>query len=280
MSQSELLRLAAFSDDPDGGNPAGVWIGESLPDPETMQGIATDVGYSETAFLAPSRTGAWIIRYYSPEAEVTFCGHATIASGVALGKRYGTGRFILETIVGNVDVAVRRHGTELHATLFSVEPEHRSIDEQLLSDLLESFGWTRSDLDDSIPTGLAFAGAWHPILPLADRDVLAGMEYDFDALKGIMLAEGLTTIQVVHRRSDTEFDARDPFPVGGVVEDPATGAAAAALGAHLRHHHIVDPPVDFMIHQGDDLGRPSRIGVHIPASGGIEVSGTAVPIPV
>ena len=103
-----LRRLTAFTSDPAGGNPAGVWIGPTLPAPSRMQEIAAEVGYSETAFLAPSAEGRFLTRYYSPRAEVSFCGHATIASGVALGERDGPGRFVLETTVG--DVAVRARG--------------------------------------------------------------------------------------------------------------------------------------------------------------------------
>ena len=74
---SELLRLTAFTKDPDGGNPAGVWIGDAHPSDAQMQRIAADVGFSETAFLVPSSARGWKVRYFSPEAEVPFCGHAS-----------------------------------------------------------------------------------------------------------------------------------------------------------------------------------------------------------
>ncbi len=85
-----LLRLAAFTTDPSGGNPAGVWIGDALPPDATMQRIAAEVGYSETAFVAPDGSGVagrFRVRYFSALAEVQFCGHATIAAAVALGER-------------------------------------------------------------------------------------------------------------------------------------------------------------------------------------------------
>ena len=77
----QLYRLSAFADQPGGGNPAGVWIGEQLPDAAQMQRMAADVGYSETAFIAPAAGQDRQIRYFSPLAEVSFCGRLSIAVG-------------------------------------------------------------------------------------------------------------------------------------------------------------------------------------------------------
>jgi PhzF family phenazine biosynthesis protein len=94
-----------------------------------------------------------------------------------------------------------------------------------------------------------------------------------------MQAHDLTTIQLVWRESPTRFRARDPFPVGGVVEDPATGAAAAAFGAYLRERGEIVAPASFEIVQGVEMGRPSLLTVSIePGEAGVRVSGTAVPI--
>jgi PhzF family phenazine biosynthesis protein len=62
-----------------------------------------------------------------------------------------------------------------------------------------------------------------------------------------------------------------------VVEDPATGAAAAALGGYLRDAGLLDAPDSILILQGEAMGRPSRLHLDIPATGGIVVRGTAVP---
>ncbi|HET9465146.1 MAG TPA: PhzF family phenazine biosynthesis protein, partial [Gemmatimonadales bacterium] len=82
----------------------------------------------------------------------------------------------------------------------------------------------------------------------------------------------------IWRESVDVFHSRNPFPVGGVVEDPATGAAAAALGGYLRDTGLVKPPTTITIRQGEAMGRPSRLIVEIPGSGGILVTGTAVRI--
>ncbi len=276
MTNGRLYRLSAFTTVPAGGNPAGVWIGEQLPDPAGMQRIAADVGYSETAFLAPAHGPTRTVRYYSPEAEVPFCGHATIAAGVQLGELDGPGSFRFETAAGSVAVEVTARDGLPVAALTSVLPRHEPPDPALVSGVLHALGWNATELDPSIPPARAFAGAWHLVLAARTAERLARLAYDFEALKRLMLDADLTTVQLVWRESPTVFHARDPFPVGGVVEDPATGAAAAALGGYLRDAQLIDVPASILIRQGETMGRPSRLQVEIPATGGIVVSGHAV----
>jgi PhzF family phenazine biosynthesis protein len=279
VSNGTLHRYTAFSDDPAGGNPAGVWIGDALPDAATMQAIATEVGYSETAFVAPRHGNGRDIRYYSPEAEVPFCGHATIATGVVLATIDGDDDYRLATRVGDVPLTVRTRDDGLReAALTSVTPRHAPAPEALVDAALSALGWERDELDPSIPPARAFAGAWHLVLAVADAGTLARLAYDFERLKALMLADGLTTLQLVWRERPAVFHSRNPFPVGGVVEDPATGAAAAALGGYLRDAGMLVAPDSILILQGETMGRPSRLQVDVPLAGGIVVRGTAVPI--
>ncbi|MBZ0111884.1 MAG: PhzF family phenazine biosynthesis protein [Thermoanaerobaculia bacterium] len=271
-----LRRLAAFTDRPQGGNPAGVWIGSDLPAAEVMQAIATEVGYSETAFIAPTEGLARTVRYYSPKAEVTFCGHATIASGVLLGELDGEGIYRLATAVGEIPVAVRRIDGTLEAALTSVSTRHRFPAQALVEEVLEILSWNGNLLDSSIPPAVAYAGAWHLVLATSSQDQLATLSYDFDRLRSLMLAEDLTTLQLIRREREDLFHSRNPFPVGGVVEDPATGAAAAALGGYLRDAELVAAPARLVIRQGEAMGRPSLLHVEIPREGGITVRGNAV----
>jgi len=276
MSTSMLYRFTAFSDRDDGGNPAGVWVGDALPEAAEMQRIAAEVGFSETAFIAPGSGVVRDVRYFSPEAEVSFCGHATIASGVLLGMRHGTGEYRLQTQVGEVPVSVRQENEHFVAALTSVEPRHELPSDALVDTALETLGWNRNELDSELPPAKAYAGAWHLIIAVKDRARLQSLDYAFADLKALMLKHELTTLQLVWRESPTVFHARNPFPVGGVVEDPATGASAAALGGYLRSAGHMAVPGLLLIHQGVDMGRPSEITVDVPEHGGIVVSGTAV----
>ncbi len=276
MSTGLLNRLAAFTTSPEGGNPAGVWVGDALPDPEIMQRIAAEVGFSETAFVAPSTGYDRTVRYFSPEAEVSFCGHATIATGVVLGEASGDGTYRLATAVGEVPVSVRPRNGHKEASLISVEPKHTPASDTLIDEVLSTLGWEADDLDSSIPPVRAYAGAWHLVLAAATSNRLAKLQYNFEKLKALMLHDGLTTLQLVWRESSDVFHSRNPFPVGGVVEDPATGAAAAALGGYLRAAELIPVPSTIIIRQGEAMGRPSRLVVDIPVTGGIVVTGAAV----
>ncbi len=306
VTPGTLLRLAAFTADPAGGNPAGVWIGDVLPPVDEMQRIAAEVGYSETAFLAPAArdgtpgdvaagasadgSGRFRVRYFSPLAEVPFCGHATIASGVALAERGlagppdadgGSRQVILTTNDGEVPVSVATDGSGLAtATLTSVEPWVREAPALLVGRALEYLDWRLDELEPALPPAIAFAGARHLILAVRALDTLGRMAYPFDPMQALMHQHDLTTLQLVWREGPLRFRARDPFAVGGVVEDPATGAAAAAFGAYLRHIGAIEAPATFEIAQGVEMGRPSRLRVEVVAGDSrIRVSGSAVAIP-
>ena len=281
-----LLRLAAFTTDPAGGNPAGVWIGDVLPPDDEMQRIATEVGYSETAFLAPDgpdgsdESGRYQVRYFSPLAEVPFCGHATIAGAVALADRGAGNDLVLRTNDGPVAVTVGPgpDGVPM-ATLVSVQPWVREPPADLVAETLRLLDWRADELDPTLPPALGYAGVTHLVLAVRELGTLARLDYPFEPMRTLMLAHDLTTLQLIWRETPVRFRARDPFPVGGAVEDPATGAAAAALGAVLRERGVITAPARFEILQGVEMGRPSRLTVSIErGESAIRVSGTAVPI--
>jgi len=270
-----LRELAAFPNTGRGGNPAGVWISDALPAPTEMQAIAARLGHSETAFIAPASGLERTIRYYSPQAEVPFCGHATIATGVALGERDGAGDYRLHTRAGLVELAVSDTPQGFTAALRSVPTRQQAPAAALLDRALELLGWKASDLDPALPPMRAYAGAWHLVLAVRDRARLARLDYAFEPMRTLMLEHDLTTLQLVWRERSDLFHSRNPFPVGGVVEDPATGAAAAALGGYLRDAGLITAPAAFTILQGEDMGQPSRIEVDVPEHGGIVVRGGA-----
>ncbi|AJQ94313.1 PhzF family phenazine biosynthesis protein [Gynuella sunshinyii] len=273
-----IQRIAAFTYHHEGGNPAGVAILEQFPADIEMQTAAARIGYSETAFLMPFRDG-WRIRYFAPETEVPFCGHATIASGAVLAAEHGSGHYRLYLNDGEISLEVRQKEDGHHLiTLQSPPTSSHPAASSLITPMLALFHLSPLDLDEHFPVRVASAGAQHLILVLKDRSTLAAMRYDFDATQALMRKAGLTTVSLIWIESSSRIHARNAFASGGVYEDPATGAAAAALAGYLRdlNWNEWNDQNRFEIIQGEDMGVPCRLLVEFDASAGssVRVSGT------
>ncbi len=274
-SLQHVERIAAFSDGDAGGNPAGVWIGETLPPEDEMARIAHAVGFSETAFAAP-QGALWRVRYFSPASEVAFCGHATIALGAALARRFGDGRFDLVLNAAQISVEGRKDGERVAASLQSPPTRSAPAPGDLVEAALDLFGYTRADLDARIPPAIAHGGNDHLVLALNSREALGRMHYELEAGRRLMNDNKLVTIVLAWAESPQRFHTRNPFASGGVLEDPATGAGTAALAGYLRdigwpHGGRIE------VVQGEDMGMRSRLTAEIDPEPGssIRVSGSA-----
>ena len=276
---TDVLQYTAFSQHPAGGNPAGVVLDAGGLDSETMQQLAVEVGLSETAFLFPVGDDDFVVRYFSPGGEVSFCGHATIAAAVAYAERRGPGSMTLYTRSGRVEVVTRDAGCGgLAATLTSVPTRVVRMADEDLATILGALGWSAEDLDPALPPWVAYAGAWHPIISVRDRDRLAAMRHDGSTLRALMSCRGWATVNLLLLASERSVHSRNAFSPGGAGEDPATGAAAAALGGYLRALSVLPLPATVSVFQGEELGRPSQLSVHVPARfrSGVSVTGHAV----
>lgn len=270
-----VAHIAAFSDGNAGGNPAGVVLCAALPSAEEMQRVAAEVGYSETVFSA--REGdVWRTRYFAPEMEVPFCGHATIALGAVLALKQGDGVYKLRLNDTQISVEGRRDGDRLTAALQSPPTRSGPASDEQVATALELFGYVPDDLDPRLPPAQIHGGADHLVLALKDRAALSAMRYDLTAGQALMRKQGWVTISLVHAETNRLFHARNPFAAGGVYEDPATGAAAAALAGYLRdlgwpHEGSIE------IVQGEDMGARSRLTAAITPekAASIRVSGAA-----
>ena len=276
---TDVLRYAAFTVDGRGGNPAGIVLDARGLDAAEMQAIAADVCYSETAFLVgrPAQPNVYDVRYFSPEQEVPFCGHATIASAVALAERSPADELIFHTPAGFVSIATFQNDDgERVAELTSVAPRVSEPEPSLVPAALGALRWSVDDLDPDYPVLLANAGSEHLVLVTKTRQRLADLDYDFDALAKLMREHELITLQLIWPESKKRYHSRNAAAGLGVVEDPATGAAAAAFGGYLRELGLIGENAKFTISQGVEMGRPSELTVSVVAGEpGVRVSGTA-----
>lgn len=276
----EILRYAAFTTRADGGNPAGVVLDASALDDASMQRIATDLDFAETAFITGVRAdGALMIRYFSPIAEVPFCGHATVATAIALADagRVDAGEIRFATPVGIVEIRVSTNAGETLASFTSIDPSVSALPAGDLAAILAEIGLEPAVLDTDLPPRMSNAGNPHPIIVVADPTSFDEFTFDATRVRALMDERSWpATITIAHRLAPDRFAARNLFPVGRITEDPATGSAAASLGAYLRALEAVTPPARIVIEQGAHVGRSGELTVDIPASGGIVVTGHAV----
>ncbi|MCS5508893.1 PhzF family phenazine biosynthesis protein [Curtobacterium flaccumfaciens pv. flaccumfaciens] len=278
--QQEILRYTAFAAEPGGGNPAGLVLDAAGLSDDQMLAIARQVGYPETAFVVGSTATGPRVRYFSPSAEVPFCGHATVALAVALAERDGTGRRVFTTLAGEValDAIVGADGA-VQVAMTSVEPATRDLDPALLARLFDLLGLEAADIAPGFPVLESFAGNWHPVLVLHDRELFHQFRFAPGPLAELKREAGWAgTVTVLHRTGDREYEARNLFPAGRITEDPATGSAAASTGAYLRQIGAAQPGDRITIRQGRHVGRPSLLLVDVPEAGGITVTGSATPI--
>ena len=268
----QILTYRAFTTNlPHSGNPAGVVLHAEDLDRDGMLRIAADLGFSETAFLTSITADSARVRYFTPLDEIAFCGHATIASGVALARN-GAGPVLrLTTNAGEVPVEV----TPTEATLTAVDSTVHPLPDALLEELLVALRLTHGDLDPALPPAFVQGGNPHPIL-FVRGDARQALDHDADMVLALQDREGWDgTVPVVQRLAPNRFVSRNPFPRGGIREDPATGSAAASLGYYLRAGGHINLPAVIEVEQGVETGRPSLITVEIPEDARVRVTGTA-----
>lgn len=277
MNYTIAMRSAFSRSTPDGdsigGNPAGILISEQLPTAELMQLIAHKVGASETVFAAPldDSNSRWKVRFYSPEQEIPFCGHATLALITELFEQFTLSQFTFALSEQTITVAFEHN----NAVITTPKPRFEYVDNNTHHQVLDIFDLSQdalcsgdeSDSDNHPNIVLVNAGSNHLAIELNSRDTLANMRYDFDAARVFMQQRKIATIALLYRQSPYEIYIRHAFAFGGVYEDPATGSGAAAVAGFLyatKSEYQENDKITFL--QGDDMGQPCTLITQLPAS--------------
>lgn len=148
-SPADVLRYAAFTTDPTRGNPAGIVLEAADLSADDMVAIAATVGYSETAFVTGpiDGEGHFSLRYFSPLEEVTFCGHATIATAAALAENVGRGTYTAHTQAGPVVVTAEITSAGPGGSFDSPVTGSAALPDPELATLVACLGWKQDALD-------------------------------------------------------------------------------------------------------------------------------------
>lgn len=280
-----------FTDRPLHGNPVTVVPDAGRLDEETMRRIAREFNQSETTFvMPPSRAGAdWRLRSFTPAGEEAFgAGHNTLgawwwlAESGALTLGESGASFTQE--VGRNLLAVNitcESGRVTSVGMSQTPPEFGAVCGDL-DGLAAALGLSTGDLAigtiGDLPAQVISTGAAHLLVPLRDRAAVNAARPDFPRLASILRpvhGEGCYLFTLETLRPGSAAHARFFNPTLGIVEDAATGTAAGPLACQLVRHHLANDGTTLRIEQGDAMGRPSVIQVHVSGQA-VTVSGQCV----
>ena len=275
-----------------GGNPLAVFPNCVPLDTDRMQAIAREFNLSETVFAFPARArnATRQLRIFTPERELPFAGHPTVGTAIVLAEQGYLGDIgahadiAFEEGAGLVPVRLERRSGNWSAALSApIIPKIIPCQLNPLA-LAHAVGLTLADLSTQAAPTIASAGVPFLFLPVRNRDALSRARPDIgrwsEYLGGLPTQE-ILLFTLYDWRAGREVHARMFAPSLGVVEDPATGGAAAAAGRTLFDLQKPDGATTaWIIWQGADMGRLSRIDLTIHVEKGelarVEVGGEAV----
>ena len=261
----------AFTDQPFGGNPAGVVLLEenNFPPEALMLQIAAELRYSETAFVRKLSPTEYHLRYFTPKAEVELCGHATIATFSLLYQmKLAKGECLCHTLAGDLRIEVgskvmmQMATPRIVATIEDTEEIYRAL------------GVT--DYQPTLPVQVAYSGLPDLMIPMADVATLNGLQPNMEAISAITQKHKAVSFHVFAFGNDGyTAHVRDFAPLYDIPEESATGTANAALTHYLIVNSVIPQQGDFAFLQGEAMGRPSVVATRITSDGTIYVGGTA-----
>lgn len=263
--------LDAFTNQPFGGNPAGLVLlnSESFPEEKLMLQIAAELRYSETAFIRRDSEKEFTIRYFTPKAEVDLCGHATIASFVLLHHEgLASGECWCHTKAGDLTIEAGEKVMMQMAT-----PRIVSTIENT-DELYKVLGI--NDYRPTMPVQIAYSGLCDIMLPLPDVATLQNLKPDMNAITALTKRYDAVSFHVFAFANDGyTAHVRDFAPLYDIPEESATGTANAALTYYLQQCGCLGVEAECTFLQGEAMGRPSVVATQIRKDGTIYVGGTA-----
>lgn len=276
---TQYLVYDVFTQSRFGGNPLAVVLGaENIPE-ENLLKIAGEFNLPETTFVYapenPEHTAR--VRIFTPAVELPFAGHPTVGTALALrdiGR--ATDRLVLELDVGPIPVEISgdKARFETRVPLETSQPFAKDR-------MAEMINLAPGAITDRAHAPLnASVGVEFRIAELEDMDALGAADPNIQLFREEIAAQNMRMGCFVYVRRGQTIHARMFAPTKGIMEDPATGSAAAALVAHLGK--LDNQSQEFSIHQGIEMGRPSLIEASVTVENGqsvaVNIGGSAVQV--
>ena len=287
----QFYTLDVFTDRPFGGNPLAVVLNADGLSSQRMQSIAAEFNLSETVFVSkPAKAGTSRarLRIFTPQTELPFAGHPTIGASYLLAKlnlvelNAIDSIMVLEEGIGDVPVAVQYGAEGLQSTRMSVPrmPE-RGPQPPGLAGLAAMLSLAETDL---LPGHAAYScGVPFLFLPVRGLAAIARIKLRVDLWEKLLSGWWAKSVFVFTGETvsdEADIHARMFAPAMGIAEDPATGGAVAALAGYLHASEPRDGTRTWLVEQGFEMGRPSRIELETEAAAGsltaVRVGGSSV----
>jgi trans-2,3-dihydro-3-hydroxyanthranilate isomerase len=279
----QYITADVFTDRPLGGNPLAVFPDARALPAERMQQVARELNLSETVFVLPPEDPSHTrrLRIFTPGTELPFAGHPTVGTAhilAALGEipvGDGDTRIVFEEGVGPVEVIVRAEsGSPVFAQLAVARlPETRPL-EHAAADLAALLSLEPSDLLNGEDRPEPWScGVPFLYIPVRDRSALARARLRPDLWERMLASSWAPHVYVLCRDPElpgSDLRVRMFAPAMGIAEDPATGAAAAALGGWVTARAPQrDGTHRQVIEQGFEMGRPSILHLEVDRHDGV-----------
>jgi trans-2,3-dihydro-3-hydroxyanthranilate isomerase len=273
-----------FTDRPFAGNPLAVVADATALTTEQMQAIAREFNLSETTFVLPAAAPeqTFRLRIFTPAKELPFAGHPTLGSAFVLAAagriplREEVTSIVFGENVGPVRVDIRAHnGKPVSSRLWAAQlPEFGppAPDAQALAAALGLKSEDVLDNERDRPASLS-CGTPFLFVPLRSLDAARRVNINRDAWKSTLNSRWTEAVFMFAHEAeakDASVHARMFAPTFGIEEDPATGSAAAAFAGYLaRREALTTGSARWVIEQGIEMGRPSRMEVEADAAHGV-----------
>lgn len=259
--EKTIYKLRAFTENINGGNPAGVVLNADSLTKNEMLVIAKKVGYSETAFIMNSKQADFKLRFFTPTAEVDLCGHATIAAFNLLRDLgiISTGEYLQETKAGILKIKVKAE---------SVYMEQNKAEYFEVINKAEIKACFKSETENylgEMPIQIVSTGLKDIIVFIKDLETLLNLEPRQKKIKKISEKYDVVGIHAFSLETINDFEAhaRNFAPRYGIDEEAATGTSNCALACYLKKYSPNKFANNFTIEQGYSMESPSQIKVKL-----------------
>ncbi len=254
--------INAFAKTTTGGNPAAVVLNSERFSNDEMLKIANRIGFSETAFVFKTNKADFEVKFFTPEAEVDLCGHATIGlfSILFTLKMINNGKYKILTKAGILEIKVEKDGsifmeqtTPIFSNIINTE------------EIIDSLRIKEEDLINELPCQIVSTGLKDIIIPVKDISILNSINPNFDKIKDISKKYNVIGYHLFALSDSNNIVAscRNFAPLYEINEEAATGTSNGALACYLYKYGVIDKTEEILLEQGISMNKPSLIKANL-----------------